>query len=291
MKFALIGGGMVGQCYAQAFTAIGLELCGIWDAKPSEALMAFGRAQRCEVHTGPGPWLARADIAFSAVFGSVALEVAGAALEHLPPGAVFVDMTTADPEDMLRAERLAKAAGQHFVDVAITGAVNVHGPRTPLLCAGTKADEVAQLFRAVGAPVQVVGSVPGDAASLKLLRSIFTKGLEALAIECLTTAQKRGLRDKLHEILSDLDARPLKDTMESMVGTHIEHSARRRKEVEEAQRQMHAAGIHPVVLPAVEQLFRRTADRQAAVPYQGRSLDEALRWLIEAATPPVGVHA
>jgi 3-hydroxyisobutyrate dehydrogenase len=291
MKFALIGGGMVGQCYARALTAGGLELCGIWDAKPSETLMEFGRAHRAQVHTGPGPWLADADMALSAVFGSVALEVAGAALERLRPGALYVDMTTADPEDMLRAERLATAAGQHFVDVAITGAVNVHGPKTPLLCAGTKAEDAAELFRAVGAPVQVVGAVPGDAASLKLLRSIFTKGLEALAIECLTTAEKRGLRAKLHEILSDLDAKPLKDMMESMVGTHIEHSARRRKEVEEAQRQMHAAGIDPVVLPAVEQLFRRTADRQAAIPYRGRSLDEALRWLIEAATRPVGVHA
>lgn len=291
MKLALIGGGMVGQCYGQALAASGLELCGIWDAKPSGALMEFARARRLHVHTGPGPWLADADIALSAVFGSVALEVASAALERLRPGALYVDMTTADPDDMVRAERVAAAAGQQFVDVAITGAVNVHGVKTPLLCAGPRADQVAELFRAAGAPVQVVGSRPGDAASLKLLRSIFTKGLEALAIECLTTAEKRGLRSKLHEILSDMDARPLKDMMESMVGTHIDHSARRRKEVEEAQRQMRVAGIHPVVLPSVEQLFSRTADRHAAVPFQGHSLDEALQWLIEAATPPAGVHA
>jgi 3-hydroxyisobutyrate dehydrogenase-like beta-hydroxyacid dehydrogenase len=290
MKLGLIGGGMVGQCYANALMDSGLELCGIWDARPAASLMEFARARRLQVHTGPGPWLADADIMLSAVFGSVALEVAGAAFERLRRGALFVDMTTAAPEDMVRAERLAAAADQHFVDVAIVGAVNVHGPKTPLLCAGAKAEEVAQLFRAVGAPVQVVGSVPGDASSLKMLRSIFTKGLEALVVECLTTAEKRGLRTRLHEILADMGARPLKDMMESILETHIEHSARRRTEVEEVQRQMHVAGIHPLVLPAVEQLFRRTADRQAALPYEGHNLDEALHWLIEAATPHAGLH-
>lgn len=289
MKFGLVGGGMVGQSYASALMDSGLELRGIWDARPAASLLEFARTRGVQVHTGPGPWLADADLVLSAVFGSAALEVAGATFERLRRGALFVDMTTAAPEDMVRAERLAAASGQHFVDVAIVGAVNVHGPKTPLLCAGAKADEVAQLFRAVGAPVQVVGSVPGDASSLKMLRSIFTKGLEALVVECLTTAEKRGLRTSLHEILADMGARPLNDMMESILETHIQHAARRRVEVEEVQRQMRAAGIDPLVLPAVEQLFGRTADRQAAIPYEGHTLGEALQWLIEAARPPAGL--
>ena len=93
-----------------------------------------------------------------------------------------------------KASALSKKHHVNFVDVAITGAVNLHGAKTPLLCAGEKAEDVAQIFKRLGTPIQVVGDKPGDAAALKLLRSIFTKGLEALSVECLLTAEKRGLR-------------------------------------------------------------------------------------------------
>ncbi|WP_082151449.1 NAD(P)-binding domain-containing protein [Caenimonas sp. SL110] len=291
MKLALIGGGMVGQCYAQAFAASGAQICGIADAHPPEVLYMLARALGTPVHTTGGAWLADADVVVSAVFGAAAREVATAALGQMRAGALFVDMTTADPEDMVRANNQAIASGHHFVDVAITGAVNIHGAKTPLLCAGERAGEVATLYRSIGSPIQIVGARPGDAASLKLLRSIFTKGLEALSVECLTTAERRGLRSQLHDILSDVDKGSLRAQMESMVCTHIEHSARRRKEVAEAQRQMRMAGIDPLVLPAVESLFERTATRQACMPYQGKSIEAALQWLLDASAQPAGAPA
>lgn len=279
MKLALIGGGMVGRCYGQAFAAQGLTLCGIWDAAPTDDLQAFAQQHGIPLHTDAGTWLGQADGVLSAVFGSAALAVATAALHHLRPGALYIDMTTADPEDMRRVQALAQRSGHHFVDVAITGAVNLHGPKTPLLCAGEQAPEVAALFRRLGAPIQEVGTQPGDAASLKLLRSIFTKGLEALSVECLLTAERQGLRAQLHDILADIDQTNLKRLMESMVHTHIEHAARRQKEVAEAQRQMQLVGIRPVVLPAVEALFQRTANRQLETPFKGQGITAALEWL------------
>lgn len=279
MKLALIGGGMVGRCYGQAFATQGLTLCGIWDAVPNDDLRAFAQQHGTPLHTGAGAWLGEADVVLSAVFGSAALAVATAALPHLRAGALYIDMTTADPDDMRRAQALAQRSGHHFVDVAITGAVNLHGAKTPLLCAGEQAPEVAALFRSVGAPIQEVGAQPGDAASLKLLRSIFTKGLEALSVECLLTAERQGLRAQLHEILGDIDNTSLKVLMESMVQTHIEHAARRQKEVAEAQRQMQQVGIRPVVLPAVEALFQRTANRQNQTPFKGKGIEAALEWL------------
>lgn len=283
MKLALIGGGMVGRCYGGAFAAQGMALCGIWDAQATEALTRFAHSHGTSLHARAGRWLSEADMVISAVFGTAALDVASAALPHLRPGALYIDMTTADPEDMRRAQVIATQAGPHFVDVAITGAVNLHGTKTPLLCAGEHAPQVAELFRALGAPIQVVGTQAGDAASLKLLRSIFTKGLEALSVECLLTAQRQGLRQQLHDILSDIDQGHLQTLMESMVQTHIEHSARRQKEVAEAQRQMRQVGLSPLVLPAVEALFQRTATRQTRTPYKGQGIEDALEWLNESA--------
>lgn len=282
MKLALIGGGMVGRCYGEAFAAQGVALSGVWDSQPTDTLHTFAQQHGTPVHTTAGGWLSEADVVLSAVFGTAALDVASAALPHLRAGTLYIDMTTADPEDMRRAQALASGTGVPFVDVAITGAVNLHGAKTPLLCAGGQAPTVADLFRTLGAPTQVVGTQPGDAASLKLLRSIFTKGLEALSVECLLTAERQGLRTKLHDILADIDQTDLKRLMESMVQTHIEHAARRQKEVAEAQRQMQQVGIRPLVLPAVEALFQRTAARQAQTPFRGEGIEAALAWLTES---------
>jgi 3-hydroxyisobutyrate dehydrogenase-like beta-hydroxyacid dehydrogenase len=283
MKFAILGGGMVGACYMHAFVEQGHSLVGLCDLQPSDAVVAAVQAAGAEVYTAPGAWLAGADVVVSAVFGTVARSLFEACLPHLVDGALYVDMTTADPQEMRECAELAQrgthGGAVHFVDVAITGAVNLGGKKTPLLVAGSKAGFVQELFFPFGGSVRVVGDQPGDAASLKLLRSIYTKGTEALAVECLVTAQQMGLREQLYAVLQDIDETPLRTLMESMVRTHIPHSARRRNEVAEAQQQMARYGLTPVVSPAVESLFAATAQAHATQPFTGTSTDEAIAWL------------
>ena len=274
---------MVGACYMHAFVEQGHSLVGLCDLQPSDAVVAAVQAAGAEVYTAPGAWLAGADVVVSAVFGTVARSLFEACLPHLVDGALYVDMTTADPQEMRECAELAQrgthGGAVHFVDVAITGAVNLGGKKTPLLVAGSKAGFVQELFFPFGGSVRVVGDQPGDAASLKLLRSIYTKGTEALAVECLVTAQQMGLREQLYAVLQDIDETPLRTLMESMVRTHIPHSARRRNEVAETQQQMARYGLTPVVSPAVESLFAATAQAHATQPFTGTSTDEAIAWL------------
>ena len=55
----------------------------------------------------------------------------------------------------------------------------------------------------LGAPIQVLDNAkPGDAASLKLLRTVFMKGLSALTVECVTAAEFHSVKPLLYEILS-----------------------------------------------------------------------------------------
>ncbi len=280
---------MVGACYMQAFVEQGHSLVGLCDLQPNAAVADAVQAAGAQVHTAPGAWLAEADVVVSAVFGTVARSLFEACLphlrdlRHLPECVVYVDMTTADPQEMRECGELARRVAQgravHFVDVAITGAVNLGGRKTPLLVAGGKAGFVQELFLPFGGSVRVVGGHPGDAAALKLLRSIYTKGTEALAVECLVTAQQMGLREQLHAVLQDIDETPLRTLMESMVRTHIPHSARRRNEVAEARQQMARNGLSPIASPAVEALFAATARAHAAQPFTGTSTDEAIDWL------------
>src|SRR3712207_4868384 len=163
MKIALIGGGMVGQCYGHAFAEAGHTICGVWDLNPSQALLDFASSHRTELYTEAGAWLAQADVVLSAVFGKAALDVAEPAFSYLRRGTLYVDMTTADPEHMARAGKDANASDVEFVDVAITGSVDVHRAKTPLLCSGARAAQVVEIFRQIDSPIQMVGDKPGDA--------------------------------------------------------------------------------------------------------------------------------
>ena len=70
------------------------------------------------------------------------------------------------------------------------------GPRTrlgtPALASGDGAERFAEIVQPLGMPVEVVGDEPGDAAGLKLLRSVFMKGVAASALESVEGAKARG---------------------------------------------------------------------------------------------------
>ena len=139
------------------------------------------------------------------------------------------------------------------------GAIALLAERTPLLCAGQGADQVIALAASGGAPARAIDGAPGDAVRLKLLRSIATKGMESLAVECLVAANAMGLRASLYEVLSDIDRTPLTTFMDAFVRSHVDHAGRRHAEVREARDQLHEAGLEPLVLDGVERLFARTA--------------------------------
>lgn len=291
MKIALIGCGEVGHCYARAWIAAGHAIVGICELRTDDEMAARAQAAGTVIHPEPGPWLAQADVVVSAVYGYNAAEVAQLAYPHMRAGAVYADFTTASAADMQVAAKAAARRPVAFMDVAIMGAIALLAEKTPLLCAGEGAQAVTTLGESAGAPVRIIDGKPGDAVRLKLLRSVMTKGMESLAVECMVAAERMGLRASLYEVLADIDRTPLTAFMDSFVRSHVLHAPRRLAEVREARDQLHEAGLEPLVLNGVEQLFDRTtrgiqaarASGQAEVP---DSLEARLAWLTTLARQP-----
>jgi 3-hydroxyisobutyrate dehydrogenase len=281
MQIAVVGCGEVGLLYARAFHTSTQSIC-LFDPNPSPKALLFSQQTGVIVCKQIDRSLHSADLALSCVVGTKSLEVALAAFPYMRKGATFADLTTCDPADIRTAAALASERGLTYVDVAIMGAVAMDGVRTPLLCSGSRADEVAEVFQALGAPARVLtGSVAGEASALKMLRSIFFKGLEALAIETFLAAEQQGMTDQLYEVLADVDSHPLRVTLECLVRTHLVHAPRRLREVKEAERLLHRAGVPVAVLPGVRALFERTCgylqqDRVLETPATAR---EAFDWL------------
>lgn len=258
MKIALIGCGEVGSCYAQAWRTAGHTVFAVCELRQDAEMQAQVDGYGATLHATPGAWLAQADLVVSAVFGYAAEQVAARALPHLRPDALYADFTTASAADMRAAAAIAASHGVPFADVAIMGAIALLGARTSLLTAGSGAAAVVEFSQTCDIPARAIEGQAGDAVQLKLLRSIMTKGMESLSVECLVAAEKLGLRNALYDVLSDIDQTPLTTFIDSFVRSHVLHAPRRLAEVREARDQLTQAGLEPLVLDGVERLFART---------------------------------
>jgi len=284
MRIAIIGCGEVGGAYARALRGRAtLLLCDIVsDGRPG----ALSRELGLPLNSAPGDWLRSCDFAIAAVPGRESAVAAASALPFLSQGSIYVDVSTGAPDSLRQSSKDFEALGRAFADTAIMGAIALTGGKTPVLIAGAEAKRASEVFALMGAPVNILeDGIPGDAVSLKLLRSVVVKGLECVAIESLTAAEHLGVRDKLFNILGDLDTSPIADMMSALVTTHILHAERRMHEMEESAAQLRALGFDAAVTGALEARYKATLDgRKNITPPDDahESLDKALEWLIAA---------
>ena len=96
-------------------------------------------------------------------------------------------------------------------------------------------------------PVEVVGPGPGAAAGLKLLRSVFMKGIAAAAIEALEAGRAAGAEDRVRADIAAVLGEPL---LERLVSGSRQHAARRVDEMHAAVAYLEELGIEPRVARA-----------------------------------------
>ena len=101
-------------------------------------------------------------------------------------------------------------------------------------------------------PVDVVGPHPGDAAGLKLLRSVFMKGVAAAAIESLEAARAAGVEGRVHADLAAVIGEPLLERLLS--GSRL-HAVRRVEEMRAAAAYLEELGVQPRVASAAADLL------------------------------------
>ena len=86
------------------------------------------------------------------------------------------------------------------------------------------AQAFAGLIGPLGMPVEVVSAEPGDAAAMKLLRSVFMKGLAAAVLESMAAAEAAGhaawLEEQLAAVLAPLRRRPPERSAAPAVRVH-----------------------------------------------------------------------
>jgi 3-hydroxyisobutyrate dehydrogenase-like beta-hydroxyacid dehydrogenase len=174
-----------------------------------------------------------AQIVLSANSSADALDALTQGLPGCGPGALWADLNTAAPAVK---QSLVDAAGDRVrvVDVAVMAPVPPRGLRTPMTASGPHAPAFAEAMREFGGQVDVIDGPIGAAATHKLLRSVFYKGLAAAVTEALAGARAAGLEEWLRANIADELVRADASTVERLVAGSLTHAVRRGHEMEAA---------------------------------------------------------
>ncbi len=143
------------------------------------------------------------DAVFSLVTADQAKVAALSAAEVIAPGTVFFDCNSCAPATKLASAKIIEASGGQYVDTAVMAPVLPKLHETPLLISGPHSEKARVVLASLGMKAQIVPGNVGQASSIKMMRSVMIKGLEALTLECVLSARKAGVDE---EVLASLDA-------------------------------------------------------------------------------------
>ncbi|MDR2831134.1 MAG: NAD(P)-binding domain-containing protein [Methanobrevibacter sp.] len=140
---------------------------------------------------------------------------------------ILLDLNNISPTS---TKKIGNMVGGNFVDGAIIGKISSNS--SIIILSGEKAEKIA-ILNDYGLNIKIISDKLGDASKLKMLRSIYTKGVSTLLIESFEIAEQMDLEKELLNILTISEGDNFKDSSKSRIENSIKHSRRKYEEVEE----------------------------------------------------------
>jgi 3-hydroxyisobutyrate dehydrogenase-like beta-hydroxyacid dehydrogenase len=252
---AVLGLGEAGSAIADDLVASGVTVRGFDPLVGArEGVVETGSdAQACE---GAG-------LVLSLTTAHEAEAAMRAAAPGLAPGTLYADLNTSSAGLKLRLAAFAEQQGAAFADVAIMSPVPGRGIRTPMVVSGPAAADVAAALNGLGGRAEVLAGPPGAAASRKLVRSVFYKGMAAAVVESLRAGRAADCEDWLREnIAEDFGA----DMIDRMEQGSITHAVRRADEMAAASELLAELGVPARIAAASRDWLVQLAKENAANP-------------------------
>lgn len=145
------------------------------------------------------------DVIFSMVTADQAKTAGLAAAAHIAPNTLYFDCNSCAPDTKRAIADAIDAAGGRYVDVAIMAPVHPKLHRVPVLVSGPHTPAALAMMQRLDMaanPANPHGNGDiGDASSIKMVRSIMVKGLEALMAECLLAGRRAGVEETVFDTL------------------------------------------------------------------------------------------
>lgn len=200
------------------------------------------------------------DLIVAAIPANFACKAGLSALPHLRPDQCYVDVSTASPGVKSELGAAFREAGVSFADAAMMGPLPIFAHKVPMLVCGDGADIWCDFLNRHGGRAEKIEGEAGTATKIKLVRSVFMKGLEALFVETFLFARRCGVEKLILESLaSTLDNDPFEKTALRMSAADTVHAERRAHEVAESIWLMEELGVAPIMAEAIRTRLERSA--------------------------------
>lgn len=237
MKIAFIGFGEAAYNIALGLRGEGLPEIKAFDAMADDKVMGklvHARAEEAQVELAASAreladW---ADLIFAAVPSSFTMDVCDQIRDVLHEGKLYVDVSASTPLVKENIWNAVQASGVLFVDAAMLGSLPKDKHKVPITASGNGAQKFYDTMTPYGMQITLAGEKAGAASAIKLVRSIFMKGIAALMIEMLQGADAYGVSDEVVASISkSMDGIPFTSHLDRLVtGTAI-HCQRRAAEL------------------------------------------------------------
>ncbi len=263
MHIAFVGFGEVAGAFCGALAARGARITA-YDTlleQPDGAGKLKARAGATPVTFGAlADILCGADYVFSTVTSTVATNAARLCASHLRTGQRYLDLNATEAAVKQQIAAIVAQTGASFVEGALLGAVGVTGAKTEVLLGGPHARAAeGDLKDALGLNARFYSEEIGRASTFKMLRSVFSKGMEALLIEFMVAGERAGLREDLWAEVTRLFAsQPFDKVALNWVRSHSAAHGRRYHEVKQVAEVLRSLGIEPTITSATERFFERS---------------------------------
>jgi 3-hydroxyisobutyrate dehydrogenase-like beta-hydroxyacid dehydrogenase len=223
------------------------------------------RAHGLESATSARQAISGADWIVSAVTADQSLEAVKSALPHLKPGQVFIDINSVSPQRKRDSAELLGSTGAFYVDMAVMAPVHPKGHRTPVLLAGPVDHDLGELFSALDFDFEIVGPEAGAATAIKMVRSLFVKGLEAITVETLLAAAASGCLDYILKSLSgSYPGLGFPGFASYQFERTVKHGKRRAAEMRESAATLDGLHLHGQLAEAIAEVQARMGELKGA---------------------------
>lgn len=286
-KIGFIGFGEVGYTFSRAMNEAGAEVT-VYDVLLDDPNRADDIRERItETGSKVGTLeevVKNNNYILSTVITQAAKNVAQTVAPMLKPGRIYVDLNSTCPSVKVEIGRIIAATGADFVEGAILGAVGAIGAKTRIFTTGEKRQEIADLFNRMGMNVQPYSRQIGKASTFKMLRSIFSKGVEVLLLEMLVAAKRADIdKDLWEDITRFMTSKPFDKIGDNWMRSHAVAHERRYYEMLQVVETMKELNIEPVMSERTAAYFKQSVDMDMSkfFPEKPESFHEVTKFIDE----------
>ena len=194
-----------------------------------------------------------ADVLFAAVPSSFTLDVCREVKDCLRPGQLYIDVSASTPATKEAIWNLIGGTGVLFVDAAMLGSLPKDKHQVPITASGNGASKFREVMAPHGMEITLAGEKAGAASAIKLVRSIFMKGIASLMIEMLQAADAYGVSDEVVSSISkSMDGIPFTSHLDRLVTGSALHCTRRAAELKGSIAMLSEAELSPEMTTAAK---------------------------------------